>query len=107
MMEILKDCETIWKGTIQRGCGNNVFDYSTLIDLEHSQKELTNDQKTQESEKLHGQPSSPNSSKLFEPVTEVSSNGNNLSSHPVSTHIPLDLIAINDAEQAMSNHSFS
>jgi hypothetical protein len=32
-MEIIQNGEQVWKGTILRGCGNNVFDYETTIDL--------------------------------------------------------------------------
>ncbi|KAF0971838.1 hypothetical protein FDP41_010061 [Naegleria fowleri] len=32
-IEILRNNEQLWRGTIQRGCGNNIFDYSTAVQL--------------------------------------------------------------------------
>ncbi|KAG2373969.1 hypothetical protein C9374_011634 [Naegleria lovaniensis] len=32
-LEILRNNEQLWRGTIQRGCGNNIFDYSTSVQL--------------------------------------------------------------------------
>ena len=34
--EVLLDGECIWRGCLQKGCGNNVFDYSTVLSLKVS-----------------------------------------------------------------------
>jgi hypothetical protein len=58
-MEILKNGESIWKGSVHRGCGNNVFDYSTTIVLE----EFT---ASDESQSNVTRNSPPSNEKLFE-----------------------------------------